>query len=185
MDCKVHAEDVIYEYAQNEKCWISEPAVFLYPSWTQFPGLSRFIPTLEVSVSLVTGINLVRRWGAMFCMTLRLLERYVDYGPAFGAKETEEEELVGIKIGSLILNVEYMSDPDHDTVNIMRTQKTAELTVEARKMVFRDLVSSVQASKFLKLLRERIGEFCIREGEREEVLTTACCGGEGKIGEAL
>lgn len=122
----------------------------------------------------------------MFITTLRLLERYVDHGPAFGAEGTEEEELGGLKIGSLILNVAFKSHPDDDPVHVRRTQKTAAMTAEARTFVYENLVSSVQGSKFLKLLRERVGEFCIRDGEWEEVLTTACCGGENnKSGEAL
>jgi hypothetical protein len=187
LDCEVHAEDVICEYSQNEKCWVPEPAVFLYPSWTQFPGISRFIPTLEMSVSLVTGFNVVRRWLFMFIMTLRLLERYVNHGPAFGAEETGEEELEGLKIGSLILNVEFKPHPDHDAVNVRRTQKTtATLIAKVRTFVYENLVSSVQGSDFSKLLRERVGEFCIREGEWVEVLTTACCAGENStVGEAV
>lgn len=113
----------------------------------------------------------------MFVMTLRLLERYVNHGPAFGAEETEEE-LVGLKIGSLILNVEFNSHPDHDPAYVRRTQNTAAMTAEARASVLRTLVSHLHPSESLSWLRERVGEFGIeeRKWEDEEDLATACCG---------
>lgn len=97
----------------------------------------------------------------MFMLTLRLLERYVNHGPAFGAEETEKE-LVGLKIGSLILNVEFNSHPDCDPVH-PANPKTAAMTGDARASVLRELVSNLHPNESLSWLRERVGEFSVEE----------------------
>jgi len=165
LDCKVDAEDMRSRYGLYEEDCVSAPAVYLHPLWTQFPGVSRFIPSLEVSISLATGINDYERWIFMFCRALELLERYVNYGPAFGTEEIEGEEVVGFNIGTLVLNLEYKLYTEDDPLDVGRTLKVGGLNENARLMLFRKFCSRVRASEVLKSLKKRVRKFCIKDGE--------------------
>jgi len=101
----------------------------------------------------------------MFGMTLELLERYVEYGPAFGAEEIEGEEVVGFNIGTLILNLEYKLYTDDDPIDVGRTSKATGLSEGVRILLLRFHDRRIRAGGVPKSLKKRVRKVSIRDGE--------------------